>query len=57
MTKDLESPIKDFIEKPQYYTEFLEYLELILKIFKMNLMLRWMIIHDNAHSEVFRATT
>lgn len=34
MTKKLESPIKEFIEKPQYYNEFLEYLGIDPKDFQ-----------------------
>ena len=26
MTKELKFPLKEFIEKPQYYNDFLEYL-------------------------------
>lgn len=34
MTKELENPIKEFIEKPQYYNDFLDYLGIDPKDFE-----------------------
>lgn len=34
MTKDLELPLQEFIEKPQHYSEFLDYLGIDPKDFE-----------------------